>query len=104
MACAINISLFANRVCSIAFHEYIDVIEGKLTYFCITISAIYGTFILFYTPIICFNSKALAWIPEPLSEIDDSKESEKYVMGFLENIERKCETGIFFFRNLVKEK
>ncbi|CAB76730.2 Serpentine Receptor, class T [Caenorhabditis elegans] len=97
MACAINISLFANRVCSIAFHEYIDVIEGKLTYFCITISAIYGTFILFYTPIICFNSKALAWIPEPLSEIDDSKESEKYYNNDWQSWNNYLFVAIMFF-------
>ncbi|EFO98967.1 hypothetical protein CRE_06168 [Caenorhabditis remanei] len=79
MACAINISLFTNRVCSIAFHEYIDVIEGKLTYFSMVISGIYGMYILFFTPIICFNSVALAWISEPLSEREESQEADEMV-------------------------
>ncbi|EFO99677.1 hypothetical protein CRE_23174 [Caenorhabditis remanei] len=74
---AINISLFTNQVCSIAFHEYIDVIEGKLTYFSMVMSGIYGMYILFFTPIICFNSVALAWISEPLSEREESQEADE---------------------------
>ncbi|PIC31787.1 hypothetical protein B9Z55_012362 [Caenorhabditis nigoni] len=76
MACAINIALFANRVCSIAFHEYIDVIEGKMTWISMVVAFVYGMYILFFTPVICFNSVALAWIPEPLSEKEPSEEAE----------------------------
>ncbi|UMM26600.1 hypothetical protein L5515_010232 [Caenorhabditis briggsae] len=76
MACAINIALFANRVCSIAFHEYIDVIEGEMTWISMVVAFVYGMYILFFTPVICFNSVALAWIPEPLSEKEPNEEAE----------------------------
>ncbi|EGT58488.1 hypothetical protein CAEBREN_32432 [Caenorhabditis brenneri] len=76
MACAINISLFANRVCSIAFQEYVDVIEGKMAWISMVFSGIYGGYILMFTPVICFNSVAMAWIPEPLSEREQSPEAE----------------------------
>ncbi|CAI2352321.1 unnamed protein product [Caenorhabditis sp. 36 PRJEB53466] len=78
MACAITISLFANRVCSIAFREYADVIEGKLTYTSMFFSVLYGGYILFFTPIICFNSVAMAWLPEPLSEERESPEADAF--------------------------
>ncbi|UMM26592.1 hypothetical protein L5515_010227 [Caenorhabditis briggsae] len=73
MACATTVSLFANRILSIAFHEYADVIEKKLAYFSICFSISYGLYMFFFTPSICYNSVWISWIPDPLSEMVPSE-------------------------------
>uniref|UniRef100_A0A1I7THB8 G_PROTEIN_RECEP_F1_2 domain-containing protein n=1 Tax=Caenorhabditis tropicalis TaxID=1561998 RepID=A0A1I7THB8_9PELO len=80
MACATTVSLFANRILIIAFHEYADVIEKKLAYSSILFSLSYGTYMLVFTPTICYNSVWISWIPDPLSESKPSNESAEMVI------------------------
>ncbi|EGT35542.1 hypothetical protein CAEBREN_11420 [Caenorhabditis brenneri] len=77
MACAATVSLFANRVISIAFREYADAIEKKLAYSSIAFILIYGIFIYVFTPTVCYNSAIMAWIASPLSEEHPSPEADK---------------------------
>ncbi|KAF1756349.1 hypothetical protein GCK72_012802 [Caenorhabditis remanei] len=75
MACATTVSLFANRILSIAFHEYADVIEKRLAYFSIVFSISYGFYMFMFTPTICYNSVWISWIPDPLSELTPSEKA-----------------------------
>ncbi|PIC31627.1 hypothetical protein B9Z55_012265 [Caenorhabditis nigoni] len=77
MACAATVSLFANRVISIAFREYADAIEKKLAYSSIAFIFLYGAFIYIFTPTVCYNSVIMAWIANPLSEEFPSAEADE---------------------------
>ncbi|UMM26604.1 hypothetical protein L5515_010236 [Caenorhabditis briggsae] len=75
MACAATVSLFANRIISIGFREYADVIEKKLAYSSIAFVLFYGFYIYYFTPSIVYNSDIMAWLPDPLSEDVPSPEA-----------------------------
>ncbi|CAO4372428.1 unnamed protein product [Caenorhabditis nigoni] len=75
MACAATVSLFANRIISIGFREYADVIEKKLAYSSIAFVLLYGFYIYYFTPSIAYNSDIMAWLPDPLSEDVPSPEA-----------------------------
>ncbi|KAF1756291.1 hypothetical protein GCK72_012744 [Caenorhabditis remanei] len=77
MACAATVSLFANRVISIAFREYADAIEKKLAYSSIVFIFSYGSFMYVFTPTVCYNSAIMAWIASPLSEEFPSTAADK---------------------------
>ncbi|CCH63905.1 Serpentine Receptor, class T [Caenorhabditis elegans] len=75
MACAATMSLFSNRIISIGFRKYADVIEKKLAYTSISFVLFYGFYIYWFTPTIVYNSVFMAWIPDPLSEEVPSEEA-----------------------------
>lgn len=78
MSCSVTTSLFLNRVISVAFHGLKDTFERKLAYICIVLCVFYGNFVLFLTPVVCFNSEWLIWLPDPLSELKPSPEAANY--------------------------
>ncbi|EGT58476.1 hypothetical protein CAEBREN_21882 [Caenorhabditis brenneri] len=75
MACAATVSLFINRIISIGFREYADVVEKKLAYSSIAFVLFYGFYIFYFTPSLAYNSDIMAWLPDPLSEETPSKEA-----------------------------
>uniref|UniRef100_A0A1I7U4N2 Hexosyltransferase n=3 Tax=Caenorhabditis tropicalis TaxID=1561998 RepID=A0A1I7U4N2_9PELO len=78
MSCSVTTSLFLNRVISVAFHGLSNSIEKKLAYICIFFCVFYGFYVLFFTPVVCFNSEWLIWLPDPLSEPIASSEAADY--------------------------
>ena len=78
MSCCVTTSLFLNRVISVAFHGLSNSIEKKLAYICIFLCIFYGFYVLFFTPVVCFNSEWLIWLPDPLSETKPSEQAAEY--------------------------
>lgn len=58
-------SLFSNRIISVGFRKYADVIEKKLAYTSTSFVLLYGFYIYWFTPTIVYNSVFMAWIPDP---------------------------------------
>ncbi|CAP32564.2 Protein CBG13840 [Caenorhabditis briggsae] len=78
MSCSVTTSLFLNRVISVAFHGLSNFIEKRLAYICICLCVFYGFYVLFFTPVVCFNSEWLIWLPDPLSETKPSDAAADY--------------------------
>ncbi|CAO4372423.1 unnamed protein product [Caenorhabditis nigoni] len=78
MSCSVTTSLFLNRVISVAFHGLSNSIEKRLAYICICLCVFYGFYVLFFTPVVCFNSEWLIWLPDPLSETKPSDAAADY--------------------------
>ncbi|CAI2352324.1 unnamed protein product [Caenorhabditis sp. 36 PRJEB53466] len=78
MACATTICLFLNRIVSIAFNKYADVVEKKMAYASIVFCLSYGFYFIFFTPTLCFNSTIMAWLPDPLAEKVPSPQAADY--------------------------
>ncbi|PIC31790.1 hypothetical protein B9Z55_012363 [Caenorhabditis nigoni] len=77
-ACVITLSLFLNRIVSIGFRDYADVIEKPMAYISMVLSLLYMFYISFFTTPVCFDSLIMAWPLDPLSEKEPSEEASNY--------------------------
>ncbi|PIC31799.1 hypothetical protein B9Z55_012369 [Caenorhabditis nigoni] len=78
-ACAITLSLFLNRIVSIGFRDYADVVEKPMAYITMVLSVVYMFYISFFTTPACFYSLIMAWPSDPLSEKEPSDEPSNYI-------------------------